>query len=269
MYNPWQGILQFPLGERGKKPRDKGITMVIDKGMGLGELKDLLEVAGDYIDFLKLGFGTSALYHTELLKAKVALCSRHQVRVYPGGTLLEIALLQGNYEPFLERVRVLGMDTVEISDGTITMEAHVRQTCIKRAVQAGLTVITEVGKKNPEEGPEMNQLFLRGQEDLAAGAWKVIMEARESGKGIGIYDKNGQIIEDKLSSFIGGLGDLNTIIWETPLKNQQVEMITRFGAEVNLGNIQPQEVIALETLRTGLRGDTLRLAMNSRGCHAS
>lgn len=262
MNNPWQDIIRYPLGQRLEKPREKGLTMVIDKGLGLKELHDLLEMTGNYVDFLKLGFGTSALYNEKLLKSKIALCCQHNVKAYPGGTLMEIAYLQGRYEAYLSRLQSMGFDTVEISDGTVPLRKSSRLDCIKLAASLGLTVLTEVGKKDPAENPGVEELIELCQEDLASGAWKVIMEARESGIGIGIFDKNGAVLEEKLAEMTQSLKDnISQIIWEAPLKNQQVEMILRFGTEVNLGNIQPNEVLSLEALRTGLRGDTLRIAV--------
>jgi len=236
--------------------------MVIDKGLGLRELHDLLEVAGNYLDYLKLGFGTFLLYNEKLIKAKIKLCRKYQIQIYPGGTLTEIALLQGSYEVYLEKAAQIGFRTIEISDGTISLSTEKRQYCIKRAIQAGFTVLTELGKKSPEEAISPQILWSQGQKDLANGAWKVIIEARESGKGIGIYNENGEIEEAKLEDYLKKCGDPTKIIWEAPLKNQQVDLIKRFGSEVNLGNIQPQELFALEALRTGLRADTLRLATN-------
>lgn len=262
MNNPWQDIICYPLGQRSEKLRDTGLTMVIDKGLGLKEMQDLLEMAGSYLDFLKLGFGTSALYDEEVLKSKVALCRQHNVKIYPGGTLMEIAYLQGRYKTFLRRLHKLGFDTVEISDGTVPLNRNERASCIKQAVDLGITVLTEVGKKDPAKNPSIREMIELCQEDLAAGAWKVIIEARESGKGIGIYDSKGDVLEEKLAEFTDSLGKyIPRIIWEAPLKSQQVEMILRFGTEVNLGNIPPGELIALEALRTGLRGDTLRTVL--------
>lgn len=262
MNNPWQDIIFYPLGQRPKKPRKTGLTMVIDKGLGLKEIQDLMEMTGPYLDFLKLGFGTSALYNEEVLKAKLALCRQYNVKAYPGGTLMEVAYLQGRYGAYLSRLQKLGFDTVEISDGTIPIKRSERVSCIRQAANLGLTVLTEVGKKDPDKNPSILELIELCQEDLAAGAWKVIVEARESGKGIGIYDSNGAVLEKKLAEFTQSLGEyIPNIIWEAPLKSQQVEMIFRFGSEVNLGNIQPGELISLEALRTGLRGDTLQLVV--------
>ena len=268
MLNPWRNVIEYPLGLRETKPRRKGLTMVIDKGLGEEEIRSLLEAAGSYLDHLKLGFGTSALYDEELLRAKIKLCRQYNVSIYPGGTLMETAFWQGRYEAYLERAGNLGFDTIEISDGTIFLDHRMRRYCIRRAVGEGFTVLTEVGKKTPGEEPSTRELLDQGREDLAAGAWKVIMEARESGKGIGIYDQAGQVIAEKLHDFVLGIGEPTAVIWEAPLKAQQVELISRFGPDVNLGNIQPDELLALETLRAGLRGDTLRLAIREKAATA-
>lgn len=261
MLSPWQDIICFPLGERNIKPRNTGLTMLIDKGMGIDELNGLLKTSGDYIDYLKFGFGTSVLYSKSLLAEKLFLCRQHRVEAYPGGTLMEIAFLQDRFEAFLERANELGFRTLEISDGTIQLGKKMRQRCIELAVKAGFTVLTEVGKKTPTEAPHIHDLLSLAKEDLAAGARKVIIEARESGKGIGVYDKEGQIIEEILQAITQNVKDIGNIIWEAPLKSQQAELICRFGPEVNLGNIAPDEIISLEALRTGLRGDTLKLAL--------
>ncbi len=260
MSKPWQDVIRYPLGQRPAKPRKKGLTMVIDKGLGLRELADLLETAGAYLDFLKFGFGTSALYSEELLRAKIELCKKYNVVPYPGGTLTEIAYFQGSFEAYLSRLSKLGFAAVEISDGTINLSKNERTYCIKRAVNLGLTVFSEVGKKDPARNPSPDQLIQKCQEDLEAGAWKVIMEARESGKNIGIYNQDGEVIDEKLDELADKLRPvLEQIIWEAPLKNQQTELILRFGPEVNLGNVPPAELLPLEALRTGLRNDTLKI----------
>lgn len=263
MHNPWTGIISPPLALKSEKPGKNRLTMVIDKGLGIYELSDLLETAGSYMDYLKLGFGTSALYKPEFLQAKLELCKNYGVVPYPGGTLMETAFYQGNFDTFLRRAVKLGFSIVEISDGTIKLEKKDRLNCIRQAVDAGFSVITEVGKKDASKPLQLTELLNMAEEDLAAGAWKVIIEARESGKGIGIYDADGAVINEKLEGIAAKLADLSQIIWEAPLKNQQVELITRFGPNVNLGNIQPSEVIALEALRQGLRSDTFRLSFST------
>lgn len=259
MSNPWQDVIHYPLGPRSKKPRQNGLTMAIDKGLGLNELQDLLETGSGYLDFLKLGFGTSFLYTKEVLQAKINLCHRYQVKIYPGGTLTEIAILQGKFAAFLHRAQELGFDALEISDGTIDLEPKLRKKLIHRALREGCLVFTELGKKDPKKALSMNQLCTQGKEDLASGAYKVIIEARESGKGIGIYDSQGLIIQEKLAEVSQGLGTLADIIWEAPLKTQQSALIISYGSDVNLGNIPTNELISLEALRRGVRNDTLSM----------
>lgn len=258
----WHDIITLPLGVRRGKPRNTGLTMIIDKGLGLEEEKDLLETSGEYIDLLKLGFGTSAFYSRKLLEAKINLAHNYNVQIYPGGTFLEVAYFQGRIKSFLDRAKELGFKIIEVSDGTINLELAERKQIIDLALERGFKVITEVGKKDGKAKVSIAGLFNQAKQDLEWGAWKVIMEGRESGKGIGLYDKEGNIMENKLEEFINKFSSIDNIIWEAPLKNQQLDFITKFGVEVNLGNIAANEVLALEALRTGLRGDTLDLVVS-------
>ncbi|MEW6399220.1 MAG: phosphosulfolactate synthase [Bacillota bacterium] len=253
----WDDVVTRPLKGRVGKPRHVGLTMVLDKGLGFGETRDLLDMAAPYLDVYKLTFGTPAFYPGERLREKIALIRAYDVDVCPGGTLLEIAVLQGVAEGFLERTADLGFSCVEISDGTISMARSLRSWCVRKALSLGFKVITEVGKKDPAQrmAPEsMKEVALR---DLAEGAWKVIVEARESGKGVGIYDSSGSVRPGELEALVEGMNE-EDLIWEAPLKDQQVALIRRFGPNVNLGNVPPQDVIALEALRAGMRADTLR-----------
>jgi phosphosulfolactate synthase len=153
----------------------------------------------------------------------------------------------------------LGFTAIEISDGTITMSRQIRDDSIKRARDAGLRVITEVGKKDPALYPSPAEVCDQIADDLAAGADKVIVEARESGTGMGIYDENGVLREDRMTAIVNGLSESHhDVIWEAPLKSQQTALILRCGPNVSLGNIRPQDVLALETLRCGLRFETFR-----------
>lgn len=258
----WSDIITLPLGRRRKKPREKGLTMVIDKGLGLKETKDLLEVSADYIDFLKLGFGTAAFYDKDILKEKIALAHSYDVEIYPGGTFLEVAFFQKRAKAFLDRVKELGFRVVEISDGTIKLTQQERKNLIEMAHERGLRVLTEVGKKDKKAKVSIDYLFEQAQKDLEWGAYKVIMEGRESGKGIGLYDNEGKLIENKLNQFLNKMHNEDKIIWEAPLKDQQLNFIIKLGTDVNMGNIAYNEVLALEALRTGLRGDTLELVVS-------
>lgn len=260
-HKAWNKAFEFPVPGRAGKPRDTGLTMVIDKGMGLTETRDLLELASDYVDYIKLTFGTSAFYSTRLLQQKIALVRSYGVDIFPGGTFLEIAVLQNRLEGYLERARQLGFTYVEISDGTIDMSPEVRRDAIRAAVQADLRVISEVGKKDPRESMPQKRMQEQIASDLEYGAYKVIVEGRESGKGVVIYDAEGRIRDEEMEALVRGVPNPFSLIWEAPLKDQQEELIMRFGPNVNLGNIQPIDVLACEALRVGLRGDTLKASI--------
>jgi len=260
----WQGVIRMPVAGRSQKPRTSGLTMVIDKGLGLRTLKDLLECAGDYIDVIKLTFGTSAFYDKKLLKEKNELIQSSGIDVMPGGTFIEVAIWQGVVGGYLKRAKELGFSALEVSDGTIEIKKQARKEVIKKALDMGFKVITEVGKKDPKEEPPLKIIHELINEDIAQGAFKVIIEAREAGKGVGIFDLEGKTKKDEIEKIISGVTDINVLIWEAPLKNQQQDLILRFGPNVNLGNIQPDEVLALEALRQGVRGDTLKKAYLER-----
>lgn len=258
----WDDILHDPLPGRIAKPRaSSGLTMLIDTGLGLGEIRDLVELAGSYIDYVKLGFGTSKLYPVHVLRDKIGWLQAHQIEVYPGGTFLEAAVLQNCWKSFLARCQELGFRTIEVSDGTIPLSRELRQQVIRYANSQGLTVITEVGKK--EDGlylPVDVQLELIDA-DLEAGAFKVILEGRESGKAVGFFDEDGSIRHDDFTKLTSQIQHLDHLIWEAPLKSQQEELIRLFGPNVNFGNINPRDIISLEALRIGLRSDTLRMTL--------
>ncbi len=256
--NVWDGVIDTPVSTRLQKPRNCGWTMVMDKGMGLGETSELLSVAGRYIDYVKLAFGTSALYNGYILREKIALIRSLDIDVYPGGTFFEIAIMQDKMDHFLELAQELNFSAIEVSDGTITMSSDTRLQAIKSAAKAGFRVLSEVGKKDPLEYLTPDTIAAQINFDLAAGASKVILEARESGLGIGIFGDKGEIREECVEHILAKIPDFNCILWEAPLKKQQQELILRFGPNVNLGNIPPAEALALESLRVGLRSDTFK-----------
>ncbi len=257
------GVLLAPLEGRHPKPRQLGLTMVIDKGMGLGETMDLLNLGADYFDILKVSFGTAALYPLEQLRAKIRAIRSHGITVCPGGTLLEIAILQNRLSQFLARVAGLGFNAIEVSDGTIRMSAAQRGAIITAVLDAGFDVISEVGKKDPTQYIPPAEVVDRIKFDLDYGARLAILEARESGKGVGIFTGDGSVKEAELETIITGLSRPEAVMWEAPLKNQQAYLILRLGVNVNLGNVPPSDVYALEALRLGLRADTLKVKVPS------
>jgi phosphosulfolactate synthase len=257
----WENVFQMPEPGRSMKPRTNGFTMVLDKGLGRNAVDDLMATASDYIDFLKFSFGTSAFYDEKVLREKVEIVTSAGVDIYPGGTFLEVTVWQNRYQAYLDRAKELGFTAIEVSDGTMEMTDVQRADCIKRALDAGFKVLTEVGKKSPDEKIAVAAMHRLIAHDLELGALLVIVEAREGGKGIGIFDKSGAVDESEVDQIIAGVDDLDKLMWEAPIKNQQQYMIMRFGNNVNLGNIPTTDVLAMEALRQGLRGDTLKRAL--------
>ena len=257
----WEGVFRMPEPGRSMKPRTTGFTMVLDKGLGRFAVEDLMATAADYIDFLKLSFGTSAFYAERVVREKIEVATSAGVDVYPGGTFLEVTVWQNSYEAFLKRAKELGFTAIEVSDGTLEMTDETRGNCIKRALDAGLKVVTEVGKKSPDEKIAIAEMHRLIAHDIQLGAMFAIVEAREGGKGVGVFDKSGAVDESEVDQIVSGVDDLDKLMWEAPIKNQQQYMILRFGNNVSLGNIPTTDVLAMEALRQGLRGDTLKRAL--------
>ena len=255
----WDPIVKSLIGDRTTKPRARGVTMFIDIGLGLGQLRDTLELAGHCIDHWKLGFGTSVFLTRRVLQEKLALLAEHAVLTFPGGTLLEVALVEHHCRDYMKHAKSLGFSAVEISDGTIPMPAFRRRNIIHCALDAGLVPITEVGKKDPRQQPTAEQLAEQALEDIGNGAHWVVMEGRETGRAVGIYGEHGQVIDDAVAT-IDHIMDVaaDRLVWEAPLKDQQVYLIRKFGTNVGLGNIRPDEMLAVEALRCRLRHDTMR-----------
>jgi phosphosulfolactate synthase len=225
--------------------------MVMDKGLSVTECENLVEASGEYIDIIKLGFGSSLI--TPNLDRKLAFFKEAGIPVYFGGTLLEAFIVRGQFDDYLRLMDRYKMEYAEVSDGSITMPHPEKLHYIHR-LSKRLTVISEVGSK--EEGILIrpNKWIDMMNSELEAGSWKVIAEARESGT-VGIYRPNGKAHVVLINKIVNKV-PTEKIIWETPQKSQQAYFIKHFGANVNLGNIAPNEVIALETLRMGLRSDT-------------
>jgi phosphosulfolactate synthase len=252
----------FPLTdlpERQAKPRTVGLTMVMDKGLSVRESEDLAEVAGEYIDLLKLGFGSACI--TPRLADKLAIYRNAGIHVYFGGTLLEAFIERGQFKDYLHLLEKYQITHAEISDGSINLPHHKKCEYIRELKQY-VTVLSEVGSK--EEGILIHPVkwIEMMQRELEAGAWKVIAEARESGT-VGIYRPSGKAHVVLINKIIAKINP-ELILWEAPLKSQQVYFIKLFGPNVNLGNIPPSEIIALESLRLGLRSDTFFTFLNKK-----
>ena len=232
--------------------------MVLDKGLGLQTAESLMDISGEYVDYLKFGWGTSIVHEQDIIKAKVEMYKAHEITPYTGGTLFELAYMNDKLEEFFDEARELGFPAIEISDGSTNIHHNDKLNCIRIAKQEGFEVLSEVGKKNPELDKEftLDERIKYMQEELDAGSSLVIVEAREGGKNIGIFDKSGNAKEDEIDIILDNI-EADKILWEAPNKDQQVFFILKLGNTVNLGNVSSDDITSLETLRQGLRGDTV------------
>ena len=252
-------LLQEIVPDRIKvKPRSSGITMMLDRCQGLMETEDLINMAGKYLDQIKLSFGTSILVSESFLRSKINLAIDNGIDIYPGGTLMEVAYQQQNDIEYINWVKNCGFSMIEISNGIYSISRKKRDDSIKRSKDIGLKVITEVGEKESEVDMPISQICEDIIIDLENGAEKVIIEGRESGKNIGVFNNEGNIMDKKVDAILEGINHRqNDIIWEAPHQHQQASFIRRFGSNVNLGNILPRDILGLEALRQGLRYETL------------
>lgn len=240
------------LPSRTDKPREKGITLALDKGYSVRQAEDFCEVCSNYIDIVKLGWGTS--YVTQNLEAKLDVYRNADIPIYFGGTLFEAYMLRNQLNDYKKLMNKFGINHVEVSNGTIWLSEE-RKLNIIEDLSRDFTVLSEVGSKNPNDIIPPYKWVKMINNEIEAGAWKVICEARESGT-VGVFRPNGEIRSGLIDEIADQIS-VHQLIFESPQKEQQVWFIKKFGTNVNLGNIQPAEVIPLETLRIGLRGDTL------------
>lgn len=240
--------------DRGTKPRNAGVTMVMDKGLSLRQAEDLIESSGHCIDFVKLGFGTS--YVTNRLEEKIELYKSANIQPYLGGTFFEAFLVRDMFRDYIKLLKKLKLSTAEISDGSIRLKPEEKLKLIKD-LSKDFKVFSEVGSKEAGIFIAPNRWKQMMETELEAGAWKVIAEARESGT-VGIYRPGGKPHVALINKILNKIPK-DSILWEAPNKAQQAYFIKLLGSDVNLGNIAPDEVISLETLRLGMRGDTFFL----------
>lgn len=244
--------------ERTEKPRNNGITMVMDKGLSLRQAEDFVEVAGTHTDIIKLGWATS--FVTPNLDNKLAIFRAGDIPVYFGGTLFEAFVVRNQFDDYRRILDKYKMEYAEVSDGSINIEHDVKCEYI-RELSKQVTVISEVGSKDAEKIFAPYKWIKLMRAEIDAGAWKVIAEARESGN-VGIYRDSGEVRQGLVDEILTQIPE-ETIIWEAPQKPQQVWFIKLIGANVNLGNIAPADVIPLETLRLGIRSDTFDHFLNN------
>ena len=237
--------------DRAEKPRDKGLTMVMDKGLSLNEAENMVALKSELTDIVKLGFGTSLL--TRHIDKKIKLYHKAGIMVYVGGTLFEAFTVRNQFDDFCKLMDKLKLEMVEVSDGSISIEHDTKCEYIQK-LSKNFKVISEIGSKCESNSLEDSDWIAYMNKELQAGSWKVIAEAREGGN-VGMFDSNGNIKENLIKKITNKIS-ASKILWEAPQKKQQVWFINNFGANVNLGNISPNDIISLECLRIGLRGDT-------------
>ena len=239
------------LPERTNNPRDIGLTMMMDKGLSIGQLEDFLETSSDYTDVVKFGFGTALV--SKNIKEKIKLLKASNIKPYFGGTLFELYYVRGQMDDYFRLVDQMGLELIEISDGSIVLD-HDEKCKLIHKYSSNYSVLSEVGSK--EEGilVSPSKWIKMMSNELEAGSWKVIAEGRESGS-VGIFRPNGSPHKLLINMIISKIDPLK-ILWESPTKKQQSWFINLFDQNVNLGNIAPNDVLPLETLRLGLRGDT-------------
>jgi len=248
-------LSQIP--DRYQKPRTAGITMVMDKGLSVEEARNFLSVSNPHVDIIKLGFGTS--FVTPNLREKLEIYRSHDIPVYFGGTLFEAFLIRNQFDDYIEVCKDFGISYMEVSDGSITIPHAEKCGYIEKLTKHG-TVLSEVGSKDAAHIIPPYKWIELMRAELNAGATYVIAEAREAGN-VGIYRGSGEVREGLVQEILTQIpGDKE--IWEAPQKAQQLYFIELLGANVNLGNIAPTEVIPMETMRIGLRGDTFHLYLN-------
>jgi len=248
-------LTQIP--ERDSKPRKKGITMVMDKGLSIDEVKNFLSGSHPHVDIVKLGFGTS--FVTPNLTEKIEVYRSYDIPVYFGGTLFEAFLIRNQFEDYIAVCKEYGISYMEVSDGSINIPHAEKCGYIEKLTKFG-TVLSEVGSKDAEHiiPPYIWIELMRAE--LNAGSSYVIAEAREAGN-VGIYRGTGEVREGLVQEILTQIPQ-EKILWEAPQKSQQLYFIELLGCNVNLGNIAPNEMIALEAMRIGLRGDTFHLFLD-------
>jgi phosphosulfolactate synthase len=248
-------LSQIP--ERNKKPRNHGITMVMDKGLSIEEARNFLSVAGPHVDVVKLGFGTA--FVTPNLKEKLAVYREYGMPVYFGGTLFEAFLIRNQFNDYIEVCKEFGVSYMEVSDGSITIPHAEKCGYIEKLTKHGV-VLSEVGSKDAAHIIPPYKWIELMKAELEAGSTYVIAEAREAGN-VGIYRGSGEVREGLVQEILTQIPE-DKILWEAPQKAQQLYFLELIGCNVNLGNIAPAEVIALEAMRIGLRGDTFELYLD-------
>lgn len=257
-------MLNINLPQRTKKIREAGLSNLVDKGYGLGQLEDILSFCADYVDIVKLGWGSA--YITKNLKEKVKLFNKFTIRVCPGGMFFELCYWQGKIGEYIEFLRGLNIDMVEVSNGSLPITEKEKVEMIRQFKNEGFCVLSEVGSKDVNIMVPPDVWVKCINDDIEAGAWKVICEGRADASA-GIYTHDGIVKDDIIEAIMTSDIDINKILFETPHKEHMVYFISKIGCNVNLGNIPLENIMDLETLRLGLRGDTVNIFHSKRKYH--
>lgn len=250
-------LTQIP--ERTAQPRNSGLTMVMDKGLSINQVKDFMSVAGPHVDIVKLGFGTA--FVTPNLREKIELYQTYNVPLYFGGTLFEAFLIRNQFDDYINVCKDYGIKYIEVSDGSITIP-HAEKCGYIEKLTKHVTVLSEVGSKDAAHIIPPYKWIELMRAELEAGSSYVIAEAREAGN-VGIYRGSGEVREGLVQEILTQI-PAEKIIWEAPQKAQQLYFLELIGCNVNLGNIAPNEIIPLEAMRIGLRGDTFELYLDKK-----
>lgn len=248
-------LSQIPV--RTEQPRTSGLTMVMDKGLSINEVHNFMSVGRPHVDIVKLGFGTS--FVTPNLREKIEVYHSYNMPIYFGGTLFEAFLIRNQFEDYISVCKDYGIKYMEVSDGSITIPHAEKCGYIEKLTQHG-TILSEVGSKDAAHIIPPYKWIELMRAELEAGSSYVIAEAREAGN-VGIYRGSGEVREGLVQEILTQIPE-EKIIWEAPQKAQQLYFLELIGCNVNLGNIAPHEILALEAMRIGLRGDTFELYLN-------
>jgi phosphosulfolactate synthase len=250
-------LTQIP--ERTAQPRSSGLTMVMDKGLSINQVQDFMSVTSPHVDIIKLGFGTA--FVTPNLREKIELYHTYNVPIYFGGTLFEAFLIRNQFDDYINVCKDYGIKYIEVSDGSINIP-HAEKCGYIEKLTKHVTVLSEVGSKDAAHIIPPYKWIELMRAELEAGSSYVIAEAREAGN-VGIYRGSGEVREGLVQEILTQI-PAEKIIWEAPQKAQQLYFLELIGCNVNLGNIAPNEVIPLETMRIGLRGDTFELYLDKK-----
>ncbi len=242
-------LSQIP--ERAQKPRERGLTMVMDKGLSVRQVEDMISTSEPYIDIVKLGWATS--FVSPHLNEKLAVYKEANIPVYFGGTLFEAFLVRGQFDDYRKLLDKYDLKFAEVSDGSIEIDQDLKCEYIHTLAKQ-VTVLSEVGSKDENKIIPPYKWIKLIKSELEAGSWKVIGEARESGN-VGLFRASGEVRQGLVEEILSEI-PFESMLWEAPQKAQQDWFVKLLGANVNLGNIAPAELIPLETIRLGLRGDT-------------